>query len=178
MLTDFARDTLFSTAWFGLMAMVWFGWAQEDPPPAWRVRLAIGSCLGVLLAIGFGVLVALDWQQPTALEDRYAWFGVLVAVEVLVAGLGCWMLHRRGQGRWMAWSVAVVVAAHFVPLAWLLSDPSFAVLGLGLLAALLAIVPRLRTRLTTTSGPVGVLILMGGTLLSCAFISGAIALSG
>lgn len=25
------RDSLYTIAWFGLMAMVWFGWAQEAP---------------------------------------------------------------------------------------------------------------------------------------------------
>ncbi|MDN5861504.1 MAG: hypothetical protein L0H84_23115, partial [Pseudonocardia sp.] len=42
--------------------------------------------------------------------------------------------------------------------------------------AVLALVPRLRTRDTTTRGPVGVL--MGGALLSCALVTGAVALTG
>jgi len=175
-LTDFARDALFSTSWFGLMAMVWFGWAQEDPPRSWRLWLGVGSTLGVLLTLGFGVLTGLSWQEPTALDGRYAWFGVLVAAELLAAGAGSWVLHGRGEDRWMAWWVALVVAVHFVPLAWLLEDPSHAAVGGLLVAALLAMAPRLRGRSTTTSAEVGAL--MGGTLLVTALLTGALALTG
>lgn len=175
MLTDFARDGLFSTAWLGLMAMVWFGWAQEDPPAHWRLRLGVGSGLGVLLAVWFGILVARRWQEPTALDGNYVWFGILVACEVGIAGAGCWVLHRRGSRRWMAWWVAAVVSLHFLPLAWLLSDPTFAALGSGLLAALVSFAPRWRAQSVTTSAPVGAL--MGVTLLSCACLTGAAVLS-
>lgn len=41
----------------------------------------------------------------------------------------CFVLARRGQGRWMAWWVAVVVLLHFLPLAVFLRDPSLAGLG-------------------------------------------------
>ncbi len=29
MLTEFARDHAFAIAWFGLMALVWFGWGRR-----------------------------------------------------------------------------------------------------------------------------------------------------
>lgn len=175
MLTDFARDSLFSTAWFGLMSMVWFGWAQEDPPRSWRVWLGIGSTVGVLVALAFGFLVARSWAEPTALDGRYPLFGVLVAVEVVAAGAGCWLLHMRGADTWMAWWVAVVVAAHFVPLAWLLRDPGMAVVGAVQLLVLVALVGRLRRRGRTTSAPVGAF--MGGTLLGSALVAATVALT-
>lgn len=43
MLTDFVRDHAFTIAWFGLMTMVWLGWAQEDPPERLRLPLGVGS---------------------------------------------------------------------------------------------------------------------------------------
>ncbi|MBB4907794.1 hypothetical protein [Actinophytocola algeriensis] len=168
MLTDFLRDHYFTTAWFGLMAFVWFGWSQEDPPKRWRPWLGAGSVLGLGFAAGFGVLTATNWDQPTALDGRYGWFGVLVAAEVAAAGVGCLVLARRGASRWMAWWVAVVVAAHFLPLALLLSDLGIAVAGVVQLAALGAVVPRLRTADTTTSrlvGPVmGVVLLVSASI--------------
>ncbi|MEV0618290.1 hypothetical protein AB0I81_33540 [Nonomuraea sp. NPDC050404] len=176
MLTEFVRDQLFTTAWFGLMAFVWFGWAQEDPPRHWRIWLGAGSGLGVVLAVAFGVLTAMNWDQPTALEGRYAWFGVLVAAEVVVAGAGCLVLARRGASGWMAWWVAVVVAAHFLPLALLLNDLGVAVVGVVQLVVLALVVPRLRgTRAPSsrTAGPI-----MGATLLLSAAISAVIAVPG
>lgn len=168
MLTEFVRDHYFTTAWFGLMAMVWFGWAQEDPPKRWRAWLGAGSVLGILFAVGFGVLTVLNWDEPTALEGRYPWFGVLVAAEVVAAGAGCLVVSRRGAARWMAWWVALVVAAHFLPLALLLADVGIAVAGLVQLAALAAVVPRLRATEATTSrlaGPImGVILLVSAAI--------------
>jgi hypothetical protein len=173
MLTDFLRDQYFTVAWFGLMAFVWFGWSQEDPPKRWRAWLGAGSVLGLGFAAGFGVLTATHWDQPTALDGRYPWFGVLVAAEVVAAGVGCLVLARRGAPRWMAWWVAVVVAAHFLPLALLLEDAGIAVAGVVQLVALGVVVPRLRAADTPTSrvaGPImGVILLLGaatGALLA------------
>lgn len=168
MLTEFVRDHYFTTAWFGLMAVVWFGWAQEDPPRRWRIRLGAGSVLGMLLAVGFGVLTALNWDEPTALAGRYPWFGILVAAEVVAAGAGCLVLARRGAARWMAWWVALVVAAHFLPLALLLEDAGIAVAGVVQLVALAAVLPRLRATDVPTSrlsGPImGVILLVGAVI--------------
>lgn len=174
MLTDLTRDALFTTAWFGLMAVVWFGWAQEDPPARWRARLGAGSVLGLLLAAGFAVLVVRRWDDPSALEGRYAWFGALVATELVAAGVGCWVLARRRAGRWMAWWVALVVALHFVPLAFLLSDPTLAVAGGALAVVLAVLLPRLRRRSGPTSDVVRAT--MGGSLLGLSVLSGVVVL--
>lgn len=72
---DALRDSLYTTAWFGLMTAVWLGWAQEAPPGRLRKVLIAGSVVGLLMAVGFGVLTALHWSEPTALEERYGLFG-------------------------------------------------------------------------------------------------------
>ena len=54
------RDLLMTAAIFGFFASVWFGWAQENPPPTARVPLGVGTGLGILLAIVFGILSALQ----------------------------------------------------------------------------------------------------------------------
>ncbi|HEX6360578.1 hypothetical protein [Actinophytocola sp.] len=176
MLTDFLRDQVFTTAWFGLMAFVWFGWSQEDPPKRWRVWLGLGSVLGLGFAAAFGVLTATNWDEPTALEGKYVWFGVLVAAEVVAAGVGCLVLARRGASRWMAWWVAVVVAAHFPPLALFLDDIGVALVGVVQLVALGMVARRLRGDTVTSSrlaGPV-----MGATLLLSAAISAVLTVPG
>lgn len=175
MITEFVRDQYFTAAWFGLMAFVWFGWGQEAPERRWRAWLGLGSGVGVAFAVGFGVLTAIHWEEPTALDGRYPWFGALVAAEVVVAGGGCLVLHRRGAGRWMAWWVAAVVAGHFLPLALLLTDPGVAVAGAVQLAALLALLPRLRADTAPTSRLVGPV--MGTTLLASAALSALLLLT-
>lgn len=175
MFTDLMRDALFTSAWFGLMAVVWLGWAQEDPPSRWRPWLGAGSVLGLALAGGFGYLVSRHWSEPTALEGRYAWFGVLTAVELIAAGVGCWLLYRRGQQRWFAWWVALVVAVHFAPLGLLLDDASLIVVAVGLSVILLGLLPRLRRITGTTSALVGAT--MGVVLLLLSVAAGLLALA-
>jgi hypothetical protein len=172
MVTDFLRDALFTTAWFGLMTGVWLGWAQETPPRRLRPWLVAGSVVGLALAVGFAVAVALNWSSPSALEGRYQWFGVLVGTEGLAAGLGCGLLARRGRTRWMAWWVAIVVAVHFVPLAFLLSDPSIAVVGVLRAVVLFALLPHLRRTNSTTSATVGPV--MGYSLLAYGLLTAAV----
>ena len=174
MLTDFLRDALFTTGWFGLMTCVWLGWAQEDPPRRWRAWLGAGSVLGIACALGFGAATGLHWHSQSALDGKYHWFGVLVAAEVVLAGGGCWYLVRRRLVRWTAWWVAFVVATHFFVLAWLLADVSIAAVGVVQVAALLALLPRLRGSRRTTSAAVGVV--MGTTLLGYALLSAALVL--
>ena len=175
MLTEFARDHAFAIAWFGLMALVWFGWGQEDPPASWRWRLALGSVIGLALAGVFGYGLFARWGEPTALEGKYAWFGALVALELIAAGVGCLVLYRSGRTRWMAWWVAGVVAAHFLPLAFLLLDPGMAGLGVVQLVALGMLVPRLRRNDEPTSRIVGPV--MGVTLLVFALASAGLFLT-
>jgi uncharacterized membrane protein len=174
MITDFLRDALFTTAWSGLMTGVWLGWAQEAPPRRLRPWLIAGSVVGLVLAVGFGVAVGLNWSSPSALEGRYQWFGMLVGAEGLAAGLGCGLLAQRGRQRWMAWWVGLVVAAHFVPLAFLLSDLSIAVVGVLQVVALLALLPSLRKADNPTSATVGPV--MGFSLLTYGLVT-AVALA-
>lgn len=164
MLSDFLRDQAFTIAWFGLMTVVWLGWAQESPDRVKSWVLGVGSGVGILFAAGFGVIVALNWRTGSALEGRYPLFGVLVALEVIIAGLGCWFLSSRSRTRWMAFWVALVVAAHFIPLAFFLRDASIGVWGGLQLVLLLLLLPQLRRTGAPTSREVGPV--MGFTLLT------------
>lgn len=163
MLTDFVRDHAFTIAWFGLVACAWFGWGQEDPPRHWQWRLGVSSAVGLLFAGIFGYSVAIRWNDGTALEGRYEWFGVLVGIEVLLAAVGCVLLWRRQLSRWMSWWVALIVALHFIPLAFILNDASLAALGLIQLAGLGLLLPKLRAERFPTSRLVGPM--MGASLL-------------
>lgn len=169
MTTEYLRDGLFVTAWFGLMTCVWLGWAQEAPPKRAPALLGIGSALGIVAAVGGGLLVWRSWDTPSALDGRYAWFGVLVAAELVLAGLACAVLAARGRARWFAAGVGAVVAAHFVPLGLLLEDPALIVLGIVQLALVAAAVVVARRRALAPSFTVGAAL--GTSLLLAALIS-------
>ena len=127
---DNVRDSAFTTAWFGLMAMVWCGWAQESPAPRLKLLLIIGAVLGGALAIGFGIYTALHWHAPTALDRAGSIrFGIVVGLEVVAAGGGSLILSLSGDSRWIAWWIAVVVAAHFISLAWIFGGWSLVILA-------------------------------------------------
>lgn len=175
MLTEFFRDQVFSVAWLGLMAFVWFGWGQEYQANRVRtVLLGVGSALGLGLAALFGYLVFVHWNEASALEGQYEVFGFLVAAEFLLAGAGSGYLVYRRKARWIAWWVALVVGAHFIPLAFLLQDGSLALLGVLQVGALAFVVPRVRAHGDTSSREVGPL--MGLSLLLFATASALLAL--
>lgn len=171
---DELRDSLYATAWFGLMTAVWLGWAQEAPLPRLRPALVVGSVIGLLILIGFGVLTGLHWSEPTALTGRYELFGIVVGAEVVLAGGGAAALLLTGQGRWVAWWVALVVAVHFVSLTWIFRGPSLAWLGAVDVVSLAigALLTRAAGSPTSTwVGPV-----MGLTILTYALVNGAVTL--
>ncbi|MDO5736368.1 MAG: hypothetical protein Q4P15_07825 [Propionibacteriaceae bacterium] len=132
------RDLLMTTAIFGFFAFVWFGWAQENPPPAARVWLGVGSGLGMLLAIGFGILSGLNWDSPTALDTTNPTFRtylVLVGVEVVVAAAGGIALGLSAWSRFVPVWVLLVVGVHFYFLAPVFQMPALNVLATLLVAA-------------------------------------------
>lgn len=144
MLTEFLRDQAFAIAWLSLMAAAWLGWAQEDPPAKLRGWLGAGSVISTLIAFGFAVVVWQNWSTPTALDGRYWVFGIIVAVEALLIGVGCLILARRHLSRWYAWWIGLCVALHFIPLAWLFNDWSYVVLALIQALGLVLLLPTLK----------------------------------
>lgn len=174
MFTEFLRDHLFTVGWYGLMAFVWLGWSQEAPPKKLRVWLGVASVVGLGLAVFFGIQVARHWSEPAALDTRLGWYIALVAAEVVAAGVGAIVLARRGASRWIAWWVGMVVAVHFIPLGFILSDPANLVLGLVLTGVLVWLVPRLRADDRPTSRLVGPVL--GFSLLGFAVVSALMAL--
>jgi len=173
--TDYLRDTLFDAAWFGLMTVVWLGWAQEKPPQRWRVPLAVGSALGVVIAVGMGVLVRVHWDAPSAMTGREDWFGSLVGAEMLLAGVGGLVLWRTGRTQWIPLAVGLVVALHFIPLGIILSDPALPVLGVVQLVLVVLAARAAERRSWRPSFPIG--MVMGGSLLMFALIAAAISLT-
>ena len=98
MTAEFPRDAIATAAVFGFFASAWFGWAQDQPPPAWRQWLVAGSILSMLTAVAGGVLTWRRWTDPTAFDaDTSRIFGIVVGVEVALAGLGAALLARRGR---------------------------------------------------------------------------------
>lgn len=61
---EFIRDAAATAAIFGFFASSWFGWAQENPPAAWRHWLIAGAILALLVAIGGGVLTWIELFEP------------------------------------------------------------------------------------------------------------------
>jgi len=68
MTAEFPRDAIATAAVFGFFASAWFGWAQDQPPPAWRRWLVAGSVLSLLTAVTGGVLTWRHWTDPSAFD--------------------------------------------------------------------------------------------------------------
>jgi hypothetical protein len=169
---EFLRDAAATAAIFGFFAAAWFGWAQDEPPETWRGALIAGSVLALLTAVVGGVLTWRHWSDGTVFDaDTSRTFGVVVGVEVALAGLGAWLLARRRRSDLIPAWVALVVGVHLFPLAWLLHYPLIGVVaGLVTVAAIVA-VPLARSRSLAVSAVTG--LATGTVLLAAALYSAA-----
>lgn len=120
-----ARDALTIGLIFGVFGFGWFGWAQEDPPQAWRPRLGAGSVACGLMAIGSGIALYLNRDAETFFAGRDAGLamGLQVGIEVVIGLAGALVLIKRGLGRYLAAWICAVVGVHFVPLAVMFANP-------------------------------------------------------
>jgi hypothetical protein len=167
MTSPFVRDAAMTAAIFGFASAAWFGWAQENPPPRWRPWLIAGSVVGLLVAVAGGIRGWQNWSSGTAFDaDTSPIFGVIVAIEVVLAGGGAILLSRRGRRELIAPWVALIVGLHFLPMAPLLEFPLFYVVGALVTVAALISVPLARSRDITVSAVTG--FLSGSVLLAAA----------
>ena len=146
-----------TAAIFGFFGFVWFGMAQEAPPGKWRPWLGIGSAVSILVAIGGGVLAWRHGDDGSAVDaESGPIFGIVVAVEFILCGLGAAIVSKRGRKDLIVPWLAIVVGLHFVPLAWFFSFPVLGVMGVLMAAAGVAGVPVARSKGLAPSALVGV----------------------
>ncbi len=143
------RDLLMTTAIFGFFASVWFGWAQEDPPPAARVPLGVGAGAGILLAVVFGVLSAMNWDAPTAIEasgPAFRTYVIIVIIEFVLAAVGGIALGLSKWKRFISVWILLVVGVHFFLLAPVMDMPALNILAALLVAAVAATMAAARSQ--------------------------------
>jgi len=170
MIADHQRDAAATVVVCAFFASAWFGWAQDSPPRAWVVPLAVASVGSVLLAVLGALLTWQRWTDGTALDRETAQaFGVVVAVEVVVAGVGAAVLSRSGQGEYTPVWIALVVGVHFIPLAPMLEYPLFYLVAAGVVVAAVVGVPVARSAELPLSAVTGVGT--GSVLLAAALFS-------
>jgi hypothetical protein len=148
----------------------WFDWAQQQPPRGWRRWLIVGAVAGLLTAIAGGIVAWQNWDTGTVFDAATGRsFGIVVGIEVLLAGPGAWFLASRKRNELIPPWVAVVVGVHFFPLAPLFNDPMFYVLAVTVTIGALASVPLARSRSLAVSAVTGVVT--GSLLLAAALFS-------
>ncbi len=163
MTAEFVRDAAATAAIFGFFASCWFGWAQENPPQAWKKWLVAGAVASVLTAVAGAFLAWRHWSDGTVFDEGTSrTFGIVVGVECAAAGIGAAVLAvRQGMHLVAAW-IAFVVGVHFFPLAVLLHYPLLYATATLVTLAAVAAVPLARTGAVQVSAVTGVAT---GTLL-------------
>jgi hypothetical protein len=154
---------------------VWFGWAQEHPPKSWRPWLLAASVASMLTLLAGGILIWLHRADGTAFDqDTSTAFGIVVGIEVVLAGAGAVVLRRMGRTEFVPVWIALVVGLHLFPVAALIGYPLIHVVAALVTIAALAAVPVARARSLPVSAVNGAAV--GGALLAGALVSLAIAL--
>jgi hypothetical protein len=148
------RDAGITALVLGFFASAWFGWGQAAPPAGLGTWLTVGSLLAVAVA-AIGAVVGFRSPASTAaLHDRAAGkrYGVIVGVELGLAGLGAGILAAIGQADYIPVWVCAVVGVHLLPLAPLLRDRRLVALGvLVTIVALVALVVGLADTVTPST---------------------------
>ncbi|WP_192043439.1 hypothetical protein [Paenibacillus lycopersici] len=170
---EYVRDYAMYAAVFGLFSFVWFGWAQEQPRAGWRKWLGMASGAGLLMCLYGVYLSATHWDAPSALSidgayDRYL---IFVYAEIVLAGVGAFLLLRKKRAQLVAPWILFIVGVHFIGL-----KPVFQDAGLYLLAGLLIAVaaasvivaPRLKVASSAIAGIGAGTVLFGFALLGLA----------
>ena len=142
----------------GFFAFVWFGWGQAAAPSWLVIPLAVGTAVGVLLAV-IGVVVAkrspgpLPAMSDPAVRRRYS---IIVGLEFGLLGAGAAGLGATGHSQWIPVWICFGVGVHFFPLASTLQNPTLRPLGVLLIAvAAAALVTGLASAVapSTVTGP-------------------------
>lgn len=119
----------------GFFGFMWFGWAQADPPAGWRLALAVGAAVAVLVAVLGAVRAFRSPASTGALHDRGVRrrYSIVVGSEFAVGAAGAALLLLLGQPDFVPVWICGVVGLHFFFLAPVLNDPSLVLLGVLLL---------------------------------------------
>jgi hypothetical protein len=170
MTAEFVRDAAATAAIFGFFGSMWFGWAQEHPPKTWRPWLLTASVLSLVTMLAGGLLVWRRWSDGTAFDaDTSKTFGVVVGIEVVLAGVGAAVLAGRGRKELIPVWIAFVVGVHLFPVAEIIGYPLIHVVAALVTIAALAAIPVARSRSLPVSATNGVgvgTVLLAGALFS------------
>ena len=135
-----ARDLAASALILSIATLLWFGWAQAQPPAGWSVPLTVGSVAGVAVAVAAGLTARRLRTGGLAMNDarvRRTYWRV-VAVEGTLCAAGAVGLGVSGQSAYIASWILLVVGAHFVPLGRLFAIGSLVAAGLVLVVVAVA----------------------------------------
>ncbi len=132
---DYIRDYAMYAAIFGFFSFIWFGWAQEKPRPKWRLPIGIGIGFALLIC-AFGVYLSImNWNADSALREASSFKTYLITfyVELILAGVGAFVLTRLKKKKYIASWVLLIVGIHFISLKNVFKDPYLLVLAVLLI---------------------------------------------
>lgn len=149
------RDGSMTALSLGFFAAAWFNWAAAGSPANWSALLGAASFGGLVLAVLGGIFAWRARGGPSSMRDPAAGrrFVVVVAITYGAIGLGAVALGIAGQSAYIAPWVALIVGAHFWPLARVLQDRTLVPLAVVvMLSAVAAIIVGLSS--ATLPGPI------------------------
>lgn len=167
---EYIRDYAMYISIFGMFSFCWFGWAQENPRPNWRIFLGIASGVALLLCLIGVYLSVTNWHAASVLSEntKFNTYLITVYIEFIIAGIGAVVLIKRKLSNYVAPWVAFIVGIHFIGLKSVFNDSSLYILA-GLLVAIsilsLFISPRLKVANSAVTGIGAGIVLFAFALL-------------
>ncbi|QQK78375.1 hypothetical protein HUG15_16960 [Salicibibacter cibarius] len=170
---DYVRDYAMYTAIFGMFSLVWFGWAQENPRENWRKYIGIASGIALIVCLVGVYLSVTHWDAATTLSemDALATYIIVFYAQLIIGGLGAFLLIRKKKKDYVASWIAFIVGAHFFWLVNVFQDASLYILAV-LMIAIAGISPWLSKKMRVTNS--AIIGIGSGTALFCFAILGLI----
>jgi hypothetical protein len=169
-LADARRRAGLTALYLGIFATIWLSVPAAGPPLG---SVLVAASIAALMTAGAGgaLLVRGRAEGPmsrdAAADRKYL---VIFAAELAAAGFGAVLLAVTGRSAYIPVLVAVVVGAHFWPLAPVLRDPALRILAvLVCLAALAGLIAG-----TVSSVPPGTVVGAGVGVLLLGYAIGAL----
>lgn len=167
-----ARTAANAAAIEGFFAAMWFGWGQEGPPDGVSIILVVGFFLAVIVFIGGlgSAYSARGEPDPLAGGGAGRKYGITVATEFGLIGLGAVILGTTGHADFVAAWICVVVGVHFVPLGRVFPGIGMVTLAavvtaVGIVAVAVGVTTDLLPSTITGLGAGTCLLVHGGSLL-------------
>jgi hypothetical protein len=134
MSSDMRRNGVTICAVFGLGWFIGGAGVLGDGPPYW-IGLALAAAVSVALIAAIRPVASSRERERELPKDWQRRYGLWIGFEVVLIVAAILVLRALDLGEFLPGTIAVIVGAHFIPLAKAFDEPAYRWTGYAMIAA-------------------------------------------